>query len=134
MTKPSTDSSSRSPRSGSAPRSFRNPASLALLRSSSSAKNGWDPTERAKYARDPWAYFHDILHIRRLTEDQNRLLEAVVNGPRTLSTAANAVGKCLESRSLISLADGRRVKAADLVGQEFQLLTIDERGCIVAAN
>src|SRR5690606_16622264 len=79
-------------------------------------------------------YFHDILHIRQLTEDQNRLLEAVVNGPRTLSTAANAVGKCLESRSLISLADGRRVKAADLVGQEFQLLTIDERGCIVAAN
>ena len=105
-----------------------------MLRSSSSAKNGWDPTERAKYARDPWAYLHDILHIRQLTEDQNRLLEAVVNGPRTLSTAANAVGKCLESRSLIPLADGRRVKAADLVGQEFQLLTLDDKGCIVAAD
>jgi len=105
-----------------------------LLRNSDSETNGRNSTERRKYARDPWGYFHDILGIERLTEDQNRLLEAVVNGSRVLAKAANAVGKCPESQSLIPLADGRRVKAADLVGQEFQLLTIDERGCIVAAD
>src|SRR5690606_12301267 len=95
MTRLSNDSSSRSPKSGTAHRSLRNPASLALLRRSDSgtSTSGWDPTERAKYARDPWAYFHDILFIHQLTEDQNRLLEAVVNGTRVLAKAANAVGK-----------------------------------------
>src|SRR5690606_34365868 len=72
-----------------------NPASLALLRRSDSgtSTSGRDPTERARYARDPWAYFHDILGIAMLTEDQNALLEAVVNGTRVLSKAANSLGK-----------------------------------------
>src|SRR5690606_28919377 len=40
-----------------------------------------------------WAYFHDILFINQLTEDQNWLLEAFLNGTRVLAKAANAVGK-----------------------------------------
>lgn len=102
--------------------------------SSKNATSGRDPAERAKYAKDPKGYFRDILKIDYLTEDQERFLDEIMAGNRVLAKAANAVGKCLESQSLIPLADGHRVRAADLVGQEFQLLTIDERGCIVAAD
>lgn len=60
---------------------------------SKTSTSGRDSAQRRKYAQDPWGYCHDILGITRLSEDQERFLEAIVKGQRVLAKAANAVGK-----------------------------------------
>ena len=76
----------------------------------------------------------EILGIRTLTPDQEKLVGIFERSRRVLVKSGNAVGKCRDADSLLTLADGRRVRVGDLIDSDFDVLTLDEAGTVVTAR
>jgi intein/homing endonuclease len=76
-----------------------------------------------KYQCDPPAYALDVMGMR-LTREQESISFSVVENRRTACQACHAIGKCVILSDMITLADGTRLRAGDLLDRNFELLTL----------
>lgn len=83
-----------------------------------------------RYERDPVGFIREVLEIEP-TVEQIAICESVLTEQTTCVQAAHGVGKCVAQNELIPLADGREVKAKDLIGKNFELITLDDRGVVI---
>lgn len=75
-------------------------------------------------------FIREVLEIEP-TVEQIAICESVLTEQTTCVQAAHGVGKCVAQNELIPLADGREVKAKDLIGKNFELITLDDRGVVI---
>lgn len=83
-----------------------------------------------KYERDPVGFIREVLQIEP-TKEQIEICQSVLTEQTTCVQAAHGVGKCVAQNELIPLANGREVKAKDLIGKDFELITLDDRGVVI---
>jgi len=102
-------------------RDFLTPETSRLITEAGQTKN---LAEFAKFADDIVGYAETVLGVRWWSK-QVEVALSVVNHPRTFVKASHTVGKCLGVDELVTLADGARIPAGDLVGKNFRLLTLD---------
>ena len=75
-------------------------------------------------------FIREVLEIEP-TVEQIAICESVLTEQTTCVQAAHGVGKCVAQNELIPLADGREVKAKDLIGKNFELITLDDHGVVI---
>jgi intein/homing endonuclease len=63
-------------------------------------------------------------------DKQDAIMDALELYPRVAVKACNSSGKCVASSETITLSDGRRMIARDLVGHSFTLLTRSDDGIV----
>src|SRR5208282_1126732 len=85
-----------------------------------------------KSLEDPEVFMKYWLDVD-LWDKQAEILRAIVDKPRVVVKACHASGKCVAASEWLTLVDGSRVKAGDLVGKTFYLPTLDEKGNVVSA-
>src|SRR6516164_4492496 len=79
-----------------------------------------------QYRGDPDSYAKSVLGIS-LTPKQLEIIQSLESPPyRVLCRAGHIVGKCVDSDEKITLANGARIKAKNLVGRDFKLLTLSD--------
>jgi len=77
-----------------------------------------------QYYNDPVAYARDRLNVN-LAGKQIAIANAVSEPPgRVWVNSCNGFGKCLSRHDVVTLADGSRVQAGSLIGEEFELLAL----------
>lgn len=64
-------------------------------------------------------------------EKQEFILNSIQVNKRVAVRSSHAIGKCVAGRELITLSDGRRVRADQLVGQVFEVATLNDAGALV---
>ena len=79
---------------------------------------------------DPVEYCEKVLKIKSLTETQKKIMRLVYTAPyyKVLVPSGHTTGKCIARRQWLTLANGKRVRAEDLVGKSFDLITISPTG------
>lgn len=100
-------------------------AALAHKRSEEKAGKSKKAQIFAAYRDDPVGFGRDLLK-EDFTPDVVRVMESVRDNPVTIARSANATGKCLAYGELVTLADGRKVRADELIGQEFAVVSVSE--------
>ena len=77
------------------------------------------------YQDDPVGFGRDVLH-EDFTPDVMRVMESVRDNPVTIARSANATGKCLAHGERVRLAGGEWVRAEELIGRTFTVLSVRE--------
>lgn len=78
-----------------------------------------------KQSRNNPAFFlRNVLGVDFITPQQLSLCESIRDNRRTAAPAGNGLGKCVIISDMITLSDGTRIEASELIGKEFELLTI----------
>ena len=85
------------------------------------------------YQQNPIEWAEDYLGVT-LDPKQRDLLISLRDNERTDFKSGNEVGKCVEESEDILLWDGKRVRASDLVGTSFSILSIDKGFNLVKAT
>lgn len=79
----------------------------------------------AYYDDKPIEFLQEKLGIELLTEEQQEICISIRDNLTTNVQAAHGVGKCLAQNEPVLLANGLEVKASELIGLDFNLLTLD---------
>lgn len=82
--------------------------------------SGEDFSGLKKYARDPIGFITEFLG-ETLTDEQKQIAIAVLNQQEVNVQAAHGVGKCVAASDVITLFNGREVKAYELIDHQFTL-------------
>ena len=78
--------------------------------------------------------FAEIFLQTDLWENQKEILRAIATKPLVAVKACHSSGKCVASSEILTLGDGSRVKACDLIGKTFTLPTLDENGDVIVVT
>lgn len=88
----------------------------------------------SEYPTDPVGYATEILGVS-LAEVQKEIARHTLIPPCIVNVpSGNNWGKCVAESEFLTLADGRRVRAGDLVGKTFNVLTLDASGKIISTG
>lgn len=103
----------------------------ALNLSGSTLQNLHRELRANRHREDPVAYAKEVLGVT-VTPEQAAIMRSVVVNRRTAVKASHAIGKCVAASEWLTMANGRKRQAKDLVGKSFSLLTLHEGKAIPA--
>ena len=77
-----------------------------------------------RYQKAPIRYMREVLGVDPWAK-QREIARLLLTPPyKVLGKACHGVGKCVYNKDMITLSNGSRVQASELVGKEFSLLTL----------